>query len=440
MMNKWSKPYQILRFYFRLVHISFYDKIIVEGKENIPSDKPVIFAPNHQNALMDPAAIIFSQKSQVVFLTRADIFNNPILLKVFTFLKMLPVYRIRDGARSLQNNERIFNESVNILESPDPVTLALFPEARHTDRRHLWPLKKAVQRIAFRALEKNDYNIDIQIIPTGIYYSKYTDSNSVIQINYGKPISVNDFAEIYKDNNQKGMQALKEEMSDRIKEQIIHIDSLDNHDTFEFVRLFLRDKNSEAMNHAKKDFFQTDQYTIETMHTIAENAPDTYTAIEKKTEEIKQECKKLDVPWEYVTTFRARKWFAAGILSILSLPIFLYAFVNHFIFYFLIQGYLKSKIKDAQFHSSVKFSIGMLAPVSLFLIQAGIFAIFLPQYFWYYYLSLSVSAILGLKIKSVFTFFWKRKSVFFLKTFRKAEYQKIIKQKEELVGLFNTTR
>ena len=62
--------------YVRSFFFHYYGKVEINGKENIPRGEPVIFAPNHQNALMDALIVLFSAPQDVVFLARADIFNN----------------------------------------------------------------------------------------------------------------------------------------------------------------------------------------------------------------------------------------------------------------------------------------------------------------------------------------------------------------------------
>ena len=79
-MTKWSLGYQLLRYYLSIAFSFFYKRVQAKGKKNIPHGKPIIFAANHQNALMDPLAILFTSPEQSVFLTRADIFNNRILV------------------------------------------------------------------------------------------------------------------------------------------------------------------------------------------------------------------------------------------------------------------------------------------------------------------------------------------------------------------------
>ena len=107
-IEKHSARYALLKSVAGFWHNNvFYRKVIVLGRENINPDDPVIFAPNHQNALMDALAVLFTNKGQNVFLARADIFKRKSIAAVLYFLKILPVYRIRDGFSSLKGNDEI---------------------------------------------------------------------------------------------------------------------------------------------------------------------------------------------------------------------------------------------------------------------------------------------------------------------------------------------
>ena len=64
---------------------------------------------------MDPLAVMFSINKQIVFLARADIFKNKIAAKFLHFLKILPVFRIRDGKENLNNNDLTFDVSYNFV-------------------------------------------------------------------------------------------------------------------------------------------------------------------------------------------------------------------------------------------------------------------------------------------------------------------------------------
>ena len=78
---------RIIRTFFQL----FYKRIYITGIENIPKDKPIFFAANHSNALIDGfvVAIFLIGYRTCYFLGRASIFGNKILLDI-VFLKLEP--------------------------------------------------------------------------------------------------------------------------------------------------------------------------------------------------------------------------------------------------------------------------------------------------------------------------------------------------------------
>ena len=82
-------------------------RLVVKGKENLPNDGAVIIGCNHTSALLDALTILRAQNRATIFMTRADIFRRPLLFKTFTFLKMLPIFRIRDGYAAVKQNEEI---------------------------------------------------------------------------------------------------------------------------------------------------------------------------------------------------------------------------------------------------------------------------------------------------------------------------------------------
>ena len=123
----------------------------------------MLITPNHQNALSDPMSILLHIPLQPVWLASADIFKNGMLTAILRFLKIMPVYRLRDGKENLAKNETTFDNSVKVLQNNG--ALALFPEGAHTGKRQMMAHKKAAPRIVFMAEEKADENLDIQIIP-----------------------------------------------------------------------------------------------------------------------------------------------------------------------------------------------------------------------------------------------------------------------------------
>lgn len=115
-IEQWSFGYHLLKSYHDFC-FKIYFKTTVIGQDKVPFDKSLIFAANHQNSLIDALAILTSRRCQPVFLARADVFKTPTLKKILTFLKILPVYRIRDGYQNLTLNDDIFRKTLDVLKN-----------------------------------------------------------------------------------------------------------------------------------------------------------------------------------------------------------------------------------------------------------------------------------------------------------------------------------
>ncbi|MGB1308049.1 MAG: lysophospholipid acyltransferase family protein [Oceanihabitans sp.] len=184
---------------------------------NVPKNKPVLFLSNHQNALIDPLLIAAKSGRFCHFLTRASVFNKPIIAKLLRSLQMLPVYRIRDGWSRISNNNSIFSACTYILKQQKAVVI--FPEGNHHINRTVRPLSKGFTRIIFETLEKYP-ETDLQIVPVGINYTKaekFVDASAVF---FGKPIAAKQYLSLDKN---KAVIALKADVHQAISSLTTHI-------------------------------------------------------------------------------------------------------------------------------------------------------------------------------------------------------------------------
>lgn len=409
-VQNWSLLYAILKVYFRFIHKLFYRKFVIEGLKNIPKGKTIIFAPNHQNAVMDPLAMIFSTPFQIVFLARGDTFKNPIVAKIFYALKILPIYRQRDGKEALKKNEEIFQLSVDVLKNNRP--FCLFPEAQHNPVRRLRVLKKGIQRIAFQALEETDFNLDIAIIPTGIYYNDKFNSLATIHIQYGEPIYVKEYIDFYKQNPQKATMALRDDMSDKIKPLMIDIRNKEYYDLIEFLRDFSNNYiiNKLGLKNNQKNKFKADKFFIEKIEKFIETNEDEAIGLKDKTENLIKLFKENFDFYEnkIYENLGFLKIFLKTLLFVIALPILVSGFVINILPYFLIKKLIKKIVKDPQFLSSVKFAAGaVLYPIFYLIISVFIFIFIKNNY-------LVLSAILYMPISA----FVAKYYYYFIKRFK----------------------
>lgn len=177
----------VLRLLVKIALHGYFRKIVVEGKENLPKNCPVILVANHQNALIDPLLLATHTRLNPWFLTRAAVFTNPLVSKFLHFIRMLPVYRMRDGFSTLQQNQQTFDDTFEVLRKNG--TVAIFAEGTHSLVRNLRPLSKGFTRMAFGLKEKYP-DLNPVILPVGLGFSAHMRSGSKVRITFGKVIPV----------------------------------------------------------------------------------------------------------------------------------------------------------------------------------------------------------------------------------------------------------
>ncbi len=377
-IEKYSAGYALLKSVAGFWHNNvFYRKVIVLGRENINPDDHLIFAPNHQNALMDALAVLFTHKGQPIFLARADIFKRKAIAAILYFLKILPVYRIRDGFSSLKANDEIFTKTIDVLKNKNGVVI--LPEGDHAGFRRLRQLKKGICRVAFQSDEATGFNLKIKIIPVGLEFSNYSRFRQVLTVAYGKPIEVSEYFESYKANPERALNELRSRLSDEMKRIMIHIDSEEDYEAIDELRSMINGKFSDDIKFSK--LFR-DRILVNKMNQLKSTEPSLYSRICSLSLKIKRKAKELNTDYRLL---EKRKhplgWLIAGMIGIIiTFPLFIYG--NIFNLTFLeIPNLQIRKIKDPQFHSSIRYGIS-LAMAFVFLPLYLILSLFIFSSWW----------------------------------------------------------
>ncbi len=193
----------------------FYRKIEVYGTGRIPESGPLIFTMNHSNAVIDPIMVAMFHKRQPGFLTRSDVFRNPLLSRIFRSFKMLPIYRQRDGVNTIEANAPIFRAVTDFLRKGGAIVIA--PEGDKGIDHHLLPLKKGSARIAIRFMLECDWETALYICPVGLSFSEYFRVHSDMIARYGEPIRINDFRKDYERNPDEVYRLITERIAESLK-------------------------------------------------------------------------------------------------------------------------------------------------------------------------------------------------------------------------------
>jgi len=253
-----------VRFYIKLGLFFYYRRIQVFKTEKIPKHKPILFLSNHQNALLDALLIATTSGRFSYFLTRASVFNKPIVTKLLKSLQMLPIYRIRDGWSNLANNNPIFESCTDLLKNNEAV--AIFPEGSHNLKRTVRPLSKGFTRIVFDTLDKFP-ETDLQLVPVGLNFENAMAYGDRCSIFYGRVISAKKYTT--EDRNQAVVQ-LKRDIHHAISKLTTHIESEFYDDTLKKLTNLNADfLNPKAVNACiKNDLKECEFIKVKSFHII----------------------------------------------------------------------------------------------------------------------------------------------------------------------------
>jgi 1-acyl-sn-glycerol-3-phosphate acyltransferase len=375
-IEKYSAGYALLKTIAGFWHNNvFYRRVIVLGRENIAPDQHLIFAPNHQNALMDALAVLFTHSGQPVFLARADIFRKKTIASILYFLKLLPVYRIRDGFGSLRGNDEIFIKTIDVLKNKNG--LVILPEGNHEGFRRLRQLKKGICRIAFQSEEATGFSLNIRLIPVGLEFSNYSRVRQVLTVVYGKPIQVSEFHNLYRESPEKALNELRTRLSEKMKMNMVHIDSEEDYEAIDELRSMINGKYSDDIRFPK--LFR-DRILINKLNKLKSSNTALYRKICNLSLSIKKKAKEMNVDYRLLEKKRhPLGWLVAGTIGLaITFPLFIYGNIFNLVFLGIPNLQIK-KIRDPQFHSSVRYGLSLaLAFIFMPLYLALSFIVFSP--------------------------------------------------------------
>ena len=377
-IEKYSAGYALLKTMAGFWHNNvFYRRVIVLGRENINPADHLIFAPNHQNALMDALAVLFTNKGQPVFLARADIFRKKVIAAILYFLKILPVYRLRDGFSSVKGNDEIFLKTIDVLKNRNGVVI--LPEGDHAGFRRLRQLKKGICRVAFQSDEATGFNLNIKIIPVGIEFSNYSRVRQVLTVAYGKPIEVSEFYDSYKLNPERALNELRARLSDEMKSIMVHIESEEDYEAIDELRSIINGPFSDSIKFPK---LVRDRVLVSKLNNLKSSDPSLYEKICTLSLNIRNKARELNISYRLLRKKRhPLGWLIAGVIAVIvTFPLFLYGNIFNLTFLYLPDLQVK-KIKDPQFHSSVRYGISLMLAF-VFLPLYMIISLFIFSSWW----------------------------------------------------------
>lgn len=344
------------------LRLNFRKMIFLGRKENVSKKKPIIFASNHRNALLDALLLVYAgyHFKQVVFLARADIFKQKFVAWILRGMRIIPVFRIRDGKDNLEKNKDIFNSAARILKKNNPI--ALFPEARHNPKQSLLPIQKAVPRIVLPTEASLNFELNSQIVPVSIYYRDVFEFLTDVYITFGTPIEVSQYKDVYAENPNLATNQLRQDLETSLKSLVVNIWNDEFYEEYKDAIDWNGDRLAlEKYSHRKDDYLQASLEIVRSLDNLYENNREEFDNKIKDFREAKAILKEhqlntKDKVWKPASKGNIYSRFAG---LILTAPIMLFGYLNA-IFPLLINKKLLGLFKDNQFIPSVRYVSGLI--------------------------------------------------------------------------------
>lgn len=340
-----------------------FRKLVFSGrKENVSTKQPVIFAPNHRNALLDALMLVYAgyPLKQVVFLARADIFRQKFVAWILRGMLIIPVFRIRDGKDNLDKNKDIFASAARILKQGNPI--ALFPEGRHNPKQSLLPIQKAVPRIVLPTEASLAFELNSQIVPVSIYYRDIFGFLSDAYVTFGTPIEVSKYRTIYEENPSLAANQLRQELEKSLKSMVVDIWNDEFYDEYRHAINWNGDKIAKEKFPDRNDaFYLSSLHIVRSLDDLYENNRPAFDTLIAGFREANQILKAhgLTTKDRLQNTSSNLDLFIRFKALVLASPVMIFGFLNG-LFPLIINKNLLGLFKDKQFIPSVRYISGLV--------------------------------------------------------------------------------
>lgn len=203
----------VQRLFITLIQVitnTFFRRIDVVGRENVPVSGPVIFAGNHPNALMDGWLLMARcGRWPLHFMVDAKLWKYWMLGQILDVTGAVPVYRREDHGGEVDNS-KAFDKLYEVMESGN--CMGIFPEGVSHVESQLAKLKTGTARIALAVAARG--KVKVTIVPCGLNYIHRHRFRSQVLIEFGEPIVIEDeWLEEFKADEQNTVRKLTEHLA-----------------------------------------------------------------------------------------------------------------------------------------------------------------------------------------------------------------------------------
>ena len=326
---------------------------------------------------MDGVLLSVLLRCKLSLLARGDVFKKPTANKALRSMRLLPIYRMEDGAGNEQaaKNQQTFNECYEIFRKNGMVLI--FPEGYCVSERRLRPMKKGAAKMAFEAIEKYP-EMDLQVIPVGMNYSNSGHFREEVCINFGHPIAVQSYMELLKEGKQnKAITDFNTKLFEDLEREMVIIKDPSNDQVGNQYLLMARNQYKPAFfgffKKTKKRFLAEKRAANDLNH-LSETNPESFETFRNNISNYFETLKNLKIKDKYFAIPLFEKILYLIFTIVFAVPALVGLLLN-FIPVRMAKNIAGAKVKKIEFYDSVYMGsaaiIGIIYSLLLIIICMG---------------------------------------------------------------------
>lgn len=342
-----------------------YKRVYYLNKKNIPPDgTPLVIVSNHQNGLVDAAAILLSFDSsnrKPHFFAPAKAFKlNKYISRLLHYLGVLPDF---ENKESILQDDNMFQEGETLLAAGEEVTV--FPEADPQGRHRLGNFSTDYLKMAFEAAEKTSFAKEVFILPCCNHYTSYFDLRGDMLIKFGTPLSLKPYYETYKTQPRTAEKEAGRKVREQISDMMLNHKDLENYIPIDFLRRTFGEAYARKHSLPYEEF--PDQLEADKKFTASIEASEQKQSLCDNAIELKELLEKGNITYDTLEDIEITKGSLirrCATMAILS-PLWIFSLWPH-IFIYLIPKHFAKRKGNKMFESSFLLAFSAIATVPLF--------------------------------------------------------------------------
>jgi len=388
--------YRFVKNLTALAVLVFNRKVFFINRHLIPESGAIIFAINHPTAFSDSFMFMVFSRIDCYFILRGDFFKvSKFVLWFMNAIRLIPIYRARDGFSALRQNQALFESFYQIIHEKKSISIMV--EGSHDYRKRLRPVQRGTAKIVFGTYETYG-DTDMIIVPMGLTYSDIGSLRGTVSIKVEAPIPVKDYLAQYQANARQAENTLTAEIEQRIRKCLVHVAQPDDDELVD--QLLLLHRNDAQLS--RFPCFSEDGSFLEREMEIAETV--------NRMERSKKETLQHQLH-HYFSTLKSHKILDEGIAGrekkqglkalflLISLPFFIVGYLTCAPIASLANRFTRKRIKKKEFIYSVGMVVHMFGFLIYFLIL--LFIALLSMNIWW------IGLVLVLPLLGYFALLWR---------------------------------